>query len=117
MSQSEIQALERNIEDAKEILEMGDALERLSKNRDFRAIITHGFFEKEAIRLVHLKADSNMQTEARQKSILAQMDAIGTLAQYFQTVYHKAGIADKAIIADTEMRDSLLAGDLQEGGE
>jgi len=113
MSLSEIQALERNIEDAKEILEMGNALERLSNNRDFKSIITHGFFEKEAIRLVHLKADSNMQTVDRQKSILSQMDSIGALAQYFQTVYFKANQAGKAIAADTETRDELLAGDAE----
>lgn len=109
MSDNEIQELDRSIDIAQEILEMGNALERLSNNRDFKAVITHGFFEKEAIRLVHLKSDASMQTAERQTSIMKQMDAIGTLAGYFQLIYRNANLSAKTLEADKNMREALLS--------
>lgn len=104
-----IQAIDANINEAKKIADAGDALERLRSNRDFKKVIMEGYFEQEAIRLVHLKADPNMQSPDSQKSIIAQMDAIGSLNQYFHAVYQKSQIAKKAVIADEEARDELLA--------
>ena len=104
-----IQAIESNINEAKKIADVGDCLERLRLNRDFKKVIMEGYFEKEAIRLVHLKADPKMQSPDSQKSILAQMDAIGSLNQYFYAVFAQAQIARKAIVSDEEARDELLA--------
>lgn len=104
-----IQAIDANINEAKKIADVGESLERLRLNRDFKKVIMEGYFEKEAIRLVHLKADPNMQTPDHQKSIIAQMDAIGSLNQYFHAVYQQANIARKAIVSDEEARDELLA--------
>lgn len=104
-----IQDIELNIKQAQLLVDTGNALERLRSNRDFKQIIKAGYFEQEAIRLVHLKSDPSMQTEAMQDSIGKQMDAIGALNQYFQTVFHRASLAEKAIIADAETRDELLA--------
>lgn len=112
MSTTEIQEIELNIKQARKIVELGEALERLRNNRDFKKVIQEGYFEQEAIRLVHLKADQAMQTAAFQESIIKQVDAIGALNQYFQTVFHRAGLAQKAITADEEMRDELLAEEL-----
>jgi CHAT domain-containing protein len=109
MTQDTVQAIEKNIQEAKEILELGNSLERLKLNRDFREVVLKGYFEKEAIRLVHLKADPLFQSPERQQSILAQIDAIGTLSGYFATVLQKADIARKAIEADEEERDAILA--------
>lgn len=109
MSQDVLNELDRNIREAKKIADVGDALERLRKNADFKTVIQEGFFEKEAIRLVHLKAEPNFQTAERQASIVTQMDAIGSLAQYLTTVLHKAALARKAIAADEETRDEVLA--------
>jgi hypothetical protein len=46
------QAIELNIKEAKKIAEQGDALVRLSGNRDFRNLVIEGYFEREAVRLV-----------------------------------------------------------------
>jgi hypothetical protein len=110
-----IQDIELNIKQAQLLVDTGNALERLRNNQDFKKIISQGYFEQEAIRLVHLKSDQNMQTPALQASIVAQMDAIGALNQYFQTVFHRAALAEKAIAADEETRDELLAEDLNNG--
>ena len=108
MSEAAIQQIESNIRQAKKVVEFGDAIERLRNNKDFKKVIIEGYFEKEAIRLVHLKADSNMQSEESQKAIVAQMDAIGTLAQYLQTQGMLANMAGKVIEADEQTRDELL---------
>ena len=107
MSIAQIHAIEENIKEAKKIAALGDTLERLRNNKDFREIIMDGYFKEEAIRLVHLKSDPSMQSAESQKSILAQMDAIGSLDQYFRTVYHNASQAHKAIDAGHEMLDEL----------
>ena len=106
-----IQDIELNIKQAKVLVDTGNALERLRNNRDFKEIINKGYFEQEAIRLVHLKGDPSMQTAEYQDSIIKQMDAIGALNQYFNTVFHRASLAEKAIASDEEARDELLAED------
>lgn len=109
MNINTVQAIEENIRQAKAIAGKGDALERLRQNRDFKAVILDGYFKEEAIRLVHLKADPSMQSPDMQKSIIAQMDAIGSLNQYFTAVNQQSSIARKAIAADEETRDEILA--------
>lgn len=105
----EIESLERDITQAKPIIEFGSALERLDRNKDFRAVIKEGYFKNEAIRLVHLKADPNMQTPEKQAAIIAQIDAIGTLAMYLNTSLYLADQARKSVNASEELRDAIIA--------
>lgn len=109
MSATELQQLENSIKQSDVFISLGNCLERLQNNRDFIKVIKEGYFEKEAIRLVHLKADPSMQSEESQKSVISQMDAIGNLAQYFATLQFKVGMAHKAKASDEAMRDELLA--------
>lgn len=104
-----IEQIESDIQENKTVVEIAEALQRLRKNRDFKRIIEEGYFYDEAVRLVHLKSDPAFQTPERQRDILTQIDAIGALSQYFQTIRHRAGIAAKAIDAGIEERDALLA--------
>ena len=76
-------------------------------------MILNGYFEREAIRLVHLKADPNMQSPDMQRSIVASMDAIGSLNQYFNTVRFKAELADKSVTADQQTIEELAAEELR----
>lgn len=107
MTQDTVQAIEKNIQEAKAILEVGKALERLKTNRDFREVVLKGYFEREAIRLVHLKADPLFQTPEKQQSILRDIDAIGALSGYFNSVRILADIAEKAVEAGEAERDEL----------
>lgn len=109
MSNEQIRAIEENIKEAKKIADFGTVLERLQANRDFKQVIIDGYFKEEAIRLVHLKAEPSCQTPDIQRSIIAQMDSIGNLSKYFQTVYFKADQARKAIGIDEETHAELLA--------
>lgn len=109
MSSVELQAIEQNIKQSQKTVELGDAYARLLSNRDFKKIVLEGYFEQEAIRLVHLKSDPNMQSAESQKSIATQMDSIGNFKQFLAFVKFKAEMAGKAIEADEFARDELLA--------
>jgi len=106
-----IHTLDRNIKEAKKVVDLSEALARLGSNRDFRKVIEEGYFEKEAVRLVHLKADPNMQTGEYQAKIVKDIDAIGSLSQYFATIKQMASVASRALAADEETRTELLQGE------
>jgi len=108
MSSEMLQRVEHSIQYHKKFVELGNALERLKSNKDFKKLILEGYFEKEAIRLVHFKASPSAQTEEMQKSIELQMNAIGALSQYFNTVFQQAEMARKTIEQDEAMREELL---------
>ena len=109
---NQVQAIERNILRAKEIVEFDKALQRLEDNRDFQKVIQEGYLKAEAIRLVHLKADPSMQTPERQASVITQIDAIGNLAAYFRTVGFNANIALKAVENDEATLEEIAAEEL-----
>lgn len=112
MNETEIKDLDNNIKEAKKFVEAGTALERLINNRDFKKIVMEGYFEAEAVRLVHLKADPSMQSESSQTSIISQIDAIGSFRQYLDGVFQQARLAGKAIEDDEQTRQELLEGGL-----
>ncbi len=113
MSTAELQQLESNIKLAQKIVDMGDALDRLRNNRDFKKVIGEGYFEQEAIRLVHLMSDSNMQSPEIQQSIHKRMIAVGMFREFLETLATRANMARRAVEADEATRDEILA----EGGE
>lgn len=105
--QSLIEGLEENIQRSRDFVAVGAALKRLELNKDFSTVIKHGYFEKEAIRLVHLKADPAMQTPERQQSIVNQIDAIGNFSSYLSTLAFTAEQAERNIAADEQTVDEL----------
>lgn len=109
MSTNQIKEIEDSIKGARKLVELGDALERLKSNKDFKLLVSEGYFEKEAIRLVHAKSNPGLQSPEMQTSILTQINAIGNLNMYFQTVAHQAALARKSIEQDEEARDEILA--------
>jgi hypothetical protein len=98
MSHSEVHDIELNMKEAKEFVDLSKALARLSNNKDFKRIIVDGYFSKEAVRLVHLKSTPGMQAATDQASIIRDIDAIGSLAQFFTVIEHKATMAKEAIV-------------------
>lgn len=109
MHSTELQQLEVNIKQAQKIVDLGDALERLRNNRDFKKVIGEGYFEQEAIRLVHLMSDANVQTPEMQQAIHKQMIAIGCFHEFLNTLAIRAGMARRAVEADENTRDELMA--------
>lgn len=89
--------IEITMEQAKECIAMAASLERLHKNRDFKKLITECYFKDEPARLVGLKADPHMTSEEKQQSILKDIDAIGTLQQFFRAIYQRGAWAESAL--------------------
>ena len=114
MNSAELQQLEVNIKQAQKMVDLGSALDRLRNNRDFKKVIEDGYFEQEAIRLVHLMSDSNMQSPEIQTSIHKQMIAVGVFRDYLETLSIRAGMARRSVEADENTRDEVLAEGVEE---
>lgn len=106
----EIAEFERNIAQSKANIAFGAAIERLKTNRDFKEVVSTGYFEKEAVRLVHLMGSPHMQTPEKQASIVRDLAAISGFSEYLNTGLFKAELAAKSL-PDTE---EALAEMLQE---
>lgn len=100
MQHDVIQEIELHMDEAKSAIAKADALERLFSNPDFKEVIVDGYFEKEAIRLVHLKGDPSMQDETRQANLIKEMDGIGSLKGYISAVFRQAEMAQRSIEDD-----------------
>lgn len=109
MSDTELQQLERNIKHAQKTVDLGDALDRLRNNKDFKKIIGEAYFNEEAVRLVHLMSDVNMQSTEIQQSIHKQMIAIGVFHDFLNTLSIRADMARRSVAADEATRDEMLA--------
>lgn len=100
--------LDREEKAAKAQKDLGDALLRLQSNRDFKRLVSEGYFRDEAVRLVSLKAHPEMQTPERQSSILLQIDAIGNLQQYFVIIGQQAALAERSLDGIEGTRTAIL---------
>jgi hypothetical protein len=107
MSRTEYEDIELDIKEAKKLTENGKALERLRNNRDFKRVVIDGYLTDEAVRLVHLKSDANMQDANSQSSITKQIEGIGSLVNYFNVVHHTSMLAEKAIESSEEVLEAL----------
>lgn len=111
MLQDQISGVEKQLAVAKATVARGEALARLRNNRDFKSLIEGDYLREEAIRLVHMKSYPDQDTPAKQASIVQQIDAIGNLARYFDTVHTLANIAAKDIEGAEATLEELRDGD------
>lgn len=106
-----IQDLESNISEQKVLIELGKSLERLKANRDFQKIIENEYLKNEAVRLVHLKAAYNCQSEVDQSDIVKRIDAIGCFKHFLNAIEFNHDQAIKEI----EMHQSTIDELIEEG--
>ena len=106
--EEQIETIELSMAQAKSAIATMSTLNRLTANKDFEEIILKGYFEKEASRLVLLRADPSMGDEEGQKLIDNQIIAIGHLRQHFVTIMHFGRMATKELADDEETLDELL---------
>lgn len=110
---NDIETLELTIEQAKKSVELMERMERLRKNRDFRAIIEDELLDNYARNTAYLVADPTMQGEAEQRDLQMELQMIGRVRQFFSVIYQKGRLAEKSII-DSEAEIELLR---EEGAE
>jgi rRNA processing protein Krr1/Pno1 len=108
--EAQLAEIEISLEQAKEVVALGLALQRLYTNPDFMKVIGDGYFKDEALRLVYLKGDSVLDAEAM-KDVDNQITAIGLLRTYFRRIMGQAQQAQQAIQEMQEMQQEILNGD------
>lgn len=108
-NEEQLETIELTIEQAKEAVAMADALTALQNSKHFKKVISTGYFEKEATRLVFLKGDPSMQEEADQAQVLKAIDAVSLLRQHFITINILGRMAEKSIKDCEETREEILS--------
>lgn len=106
---TELENIELSIEQARLSVNTRAALNTLTDDKNFKKVVTEGYFKDEASRLVLLKADPSMQTPAHQNTLEKSIDAIGYFRLYLSTIYQLGAMAEKAMIEDEATRDELEA--------
>jgi hypothetical protein len=114
--EQKIEQVEIHIDAARKAVKKMEALDRLYRNKDFKEIITEGYFKDEASRLVLLKGDVNINEES-EKHCEKMINGIGCLRAYFQMVNHFGDQALKAMEDDERTREELLTEQLGGGEE
>ena len=87
---SRTDALLKQIDDCNNGIALAEGIEKLYSNAQFKKVILKGYFEEEAVRLVALLADSNMQSELNQKYIHNAMLGIGELQTWLRAMIQRS---------------------------
>lgn len=85
-----VEQLTSNLEYAIKGIELGEAIQKLAKNPQFKKVILQGYYEEEAQRLVSLLSDPNMQKPEEQQLIINGMRGIGELKTWFNAMLQRA---------------------------
>lgn len=104
----ELDAINKQIEEAKKKIARKDALMRLEQNPDFKELIQKGFLESHAIRQVMLKAHPGMQSEAMQKLFDQQITAVGGFKQFLVSIVSEGLAAQESLVSDEATQEELL---------
>jgi len=105
----DVETIELSISESQKYIDKMESIFKLSKNKDFNAVIEKGYFEEEASRLVLLKADPSMQSESDQNMINKSIDSIGYFRQYLRSVIQMGRMMERSIEDDKRTREELLA--------
>ena len=109
MSEHDLETIELSIEQAQKTVDMMNAVLTLSKDKNFEKVIHEGYFEKEASRLVLLKADPAMQKDEDQLAITKAIDAIGYFRQYLRSVIQIGRMAENSLRDHEQTREEVYA--------
>lgn len=110
---TEVENLESQKKDLKEIIDRSAAADRLSRNKDFRNLILEEFCVKEAARYVQLSADPARTQEERQDALnIAQ--ASGHLKRYLSVIFRMGESAERAM---EELENALEEARFEEAQE
>lgn len=106
---TEVQQIQLTLDEAKKKVKLGEALERLERNKDFKLLIDEEFLKQESIRQVSLLSDPAFQTPHMQASIVADMRAGSTLQAFFRLVSRNASMSAQAV-HDSEEQLAIIRG-------
>lgn len=76
---------------------LGDALNRLHANPDFKLVILDGFLRDDPARLVRLLADPSTVTQEQRNTIQTALQGVAQLHSYFMRIEHGCMVASAGI--------------------
>jgi hypothetical protein len=97
---TQVNRLEQQLEDNRQLMKLRDMALKLSENREFRKLILEGFCRDECARYAQLSADPALKAEERADA-LGMAQAAGHLRR-FLSVTVRMGHTAEAQIADLE---------------
>ena len=96
-----VEELHQRREELKKFSARAGALTRLQNNADFKLVITDGYMEDEAIRLVHLLGDARFNSDdkkaAYREDFQERMIGIARLSEYFRSIFQLSGQAQREL--------------------
>lgn len=102
MFSSQVQEVQLTLDEAKKKVKLGEALERLERNKDFKLVFDEVFFKQESLRQVSLLSCPNHQEPHKQASIIADMRASATVQAFFRLVYRNKEQAEQSVYDSEE---------------
>ncbi len=96
-----VEELHQRREELKKFSARAEALTRLQNNADFKLVITDGYMEDEAIRLVHLLGDARFNSDdkkaAYREDFQERMIGIARLSEYFRSIFQLSSQAQREL--------------------
>ena len=96
-----VEELHQRREELKKFSARAEALTRLQNNADFKLVITDGYMEDEAIRLVHLLGDVRFNSDdkkaAYREDFQERMIGIARLSEYFRSIFQLSSQAQREL--------------------
>lgn len=99
LTPSEHEQIQVSKEAALAQIELGKALERLNKNKDFKKLVTEGYLRDYAANQVSLLADPG----ANKQTVHEGLQGISELLSFFRAVEHGARIAQRTYDEHVEL--------------
>lgn len=106
---NDIERLELTVEQANKSIKLMEQLEKLNKNREFKAIIEEELLDNYARNTVYLLSDPSCAGEADQSDLIKDLEMIGRFRMFLSSIYQKGHVATKSIADANEMIDELRA--------
>jgi len=112
--EQELELIENSINAHKQNVAIGEALQRLLRNRDFKRVIMEHYLRDEAVRAVKLMAAPECQNPTQQEALQKIIIGIGQLDQFLRVTLQ---IADRAQLAiqDDEAAYAEIAAEINTG--
>ena len=107
-----IEEIDAAITDAKQYVEMRDALLALQKNKNFLKVINEGYLVQEAARKAKALAVPALQDKEQQQEIVNALQGIGHFNQYLHRIMQAGNQAAKNIQDNENYRSQVLSGEI-----
>ena len=103
--ETEMEEVAISMEHAKKCIALRDALTRLSKNQDFKAIILDGYMKDEALRLTQISAEVvNLQYR---DEIFDAIKGISHFRQFCDKIFREGDESAQALLEHEELMTQL----------